>query len=162
KTKVERPYQGAVISGGMFFTIPAGAERHTLRGKLWATEDLTLYSVMPHMHLLGKEVKVTLTSPDGAARTLLAIKEWDYNWQETYFFKQPLHGKAGTRLEVEAMYDNSAANPNNPNAPPRPVRFGEQTTNEMCFVFLGGVSARPGQRLPLTSTQPAEKRPDGP
>ena len=53
--------------------------------------------------------------------------------------------KAGTVIEVDAVYDNSAANPNNPNDPPAVVTFGEQTTNEMCFVFLGATSDQPGR-----------------
>ena len=57
---------------------------------------------------------------------------------------------AGTRLDVEARYDNSASNPNNPNRPPRTVTYGEETTNEMCFVFLGGVADQAGGRaLPI-------------
>ena len=74
-------------------------------------EDCTLYSIMPHMHLLGKEIKVTMSRPDGDAKTLLAIKDWDYNWQETYFLKEPMKLKAGDVLEVEAVYDNSAQEP---------------------------------------------------
>src|SRR5262249_41961120 len=104
--------------------------------------------------LLGREIKATLTLPDGKPITLINIKEWDYNWQETYFFKQPVAVKAGSRLDVEAVYDNSAKNPLNPSNPPQWVMFGEQTTNEMCFVFLGGASDRPGRRLPLTVTAP--------
>src|SRR6266545_2480692 len=150
KKTPERLFQGGVISGGFFFQIPAGAERHPLKGTVWATADCTLHSVMAHMHLLGKEIKVTMTPPDGAKQTLLGIKEWDYNWQETYFFKQPVQIKAGTRLDVEAIYDNSSKNPNNPYDPPRVVRFGEQTTDEMCFIFLGGVSGNRSQSLPLS------------
>jgi peroxiredoxin len=158
-----RQYQGSVIAGGgsgrgllrMFFSIPAGAEHFSIQGSLRATADCTLYSIMPHMHLLGKEIKVTLTPPEGPARTLVAIKEWDYNWQETYWFKEPVRIKAGTRLEVTAVYDNSANNPNNPFNPPRRVIFGEQTTNEMCFVFLGGLADQPGGRkLPMTQVAP--------
>jgi len=108
-------------------------------------QDCTLHSVMPHMHMLGKEVKVTITPPDGTAKTLIAIKDWDYNWQETYFLEQPLPLKAGTRLSVEAFYDNSEKNPNNPNNPPKLVIFGEQTDNEMLFVFLGATSEQKGR-----------------
>src|SRR5207245_9963095 len=53
--------------------------------------------------------------------------------------------KPGTVMEVEAIYDNSDANFNNPNHPPRLVTIGEQTTNEMCFVFLGATSDGPGR-----------------
>jgi hypothetical protein len=92
------------------------------------------------MHLLGKSIKVTMTPPDGKPVTLIQIKEWDYNWQETYFFKQPIHVKAQTRFTVEAIYDNSSGNPSNPFNPPRIVFPGEQTTNEMCFGFLDTVT----------------------
>jgi peroxiredoxin len=157
KRPVKQEYQGGVLSGGVFFSIPAGAARHPLRGSKWASADFTLHAITPHMHLLGKEIKVTLTPPQGPPETLLWIKDWDYNWQETYFLKRPVRVQAGSRLDVEAVYDNSDKNPNNPFDPPQRVSFGEQTTNEMCFVFLGGVSANRGQRLPLAPRAPARK-----
>jgi hypothetical protein len=92
---------------------------------------------MPHMHVLGRQIKVTMTPPGGKTTTLIDIDDWDYNWQETYFLEQPIKFKQGTKFNVEAVYDNSAKNPNNPFNPPQWVRFGEQTDNEMCFVFLG-------------------------
>jgi hypothetical protein len=129
---------------------------------MWVDRDCNLYSVMPHMHMLGREIKVTMTPPDGEPRTLVAIRDWDYNWQETYFLKEPLAVRAGTRFEVEAYYDNSAKNPNNPNNPPRLVKFGEQTSDEMCFVFLGATSDTPGRirglREPPKKEKPAEKK----
>ena len=54
----------------------------------------------------------------------------------------------GTVLRVKATFDNSADNPLNPNSPPKPVRLGEQTTNEMCFVFFGATSDKPGRLRP--------------
>jgi peroxiredoxin len=161
---VAHRYQGLVIAGRSpgkpllpfapnFFTIPKGAEHYALHGGIAVQSDCVLHSVMPHMHLLGKEIKVTLTPPDGPPRTLVAIRDWDYNWQETYFFEEALPVKAGTVIEVDAVYDNSAANPNNPNDPPALVTFGEQTTNEMCFVFLGATSDRPG-RIRFQAQQP--------
>jgi peroxiredoxin len=154
-----RLFQTAVMAGGndgpialpLFFAIPPGNDHFPVKGSLWATADCNLYSIMPHMHLLGKEITVTLHPPEGPAQTLVAIKEWDYNWQETYWFKEPVQIKKGSRLDVLAVYDNSTKNPNNPFDPPRTVFFGEYTTNEMCFVFLGGLADEPGlRRLPLT------------
>ena len=72
----------------------------------------------------------------GKPEVLVGIGNWEYNWQEKYFFKEPIPVKAGTRFDVEAVFDNSANNPNNPTSPPKRVRFGEDTTNEMCFGFL--------------------------
>ncbi len=149
---IERTYQGNVLAGGqagLFFAIPPGESRFHLKGQKWATDDFTLHSIMPHMHMLGKEIKVTMTAPGKKARTLIHIKDWDYDWQETYLFKKPLHIKAGTHFQVDAWYDNTSNNPANPNNPPKVVTFGEQTTNEMCFVFLGGTSDRQGRRLPM-------------
>jgi peroxiredoxin len=153
-----RPYKSAVIPG-LFVAIPAGQERFEVNGTIEVDQDCVLRSVMPHMHMLGKEIKVTLTPPGGAARTLLAITDWDYNWQETYILKEPLEVKKGTKFRVEAVYDNSDKNPNNPFSPPQWVRFGEQTDNEMCFVFLGATSDGPGGRIQVKGRRSALLRP---
>ena len=165
KKKVDRPFQPATIVGGSgkgplrsLFSIPPGEERFPIDGDLWATKDFTLLWVMPHMHVLGKEINVTMTPPEGAEQKLLAIKEWDYNWQEVYFLKEPMQVKAGTRFRVEAFYDNTEKNPRNPFSPPRPVTLGEQTYNEMCFVFLGGYSETKGRLMPLSPLEPAQKK----
>jgi peroxiredoxin len=148
KKKVEHQYQGGVMVGS-FFVIPKGTEKFKVKGTSYVTDDMTLQAIMPHMHMLGKEIRVATTSPEGKSELLFQIKQWDYNWQETYYFKEPLKLKAGTRLDLEAVFDNSANNPSNPFSPPRDVAFGEQTTNEMCFVFLGGTSNKEGVELPV-------------
>jgi len=137
-------WKGMVLPG-RFLLIPAGKERIRVTGELELLQDCKLYSVMPHMHMLGREVKVTLTPAGGKPATLVAIKDWEYNWQETYFLKEPIALKPGTRLAVEAIYDNSDKNPNNPFSPPRWVKFGEQTTDEMCYIFFGATSETPGR-----------------
>ena len=119
------------------------------------------------MHLIGRQIKVTMTPPGGAAEPLVAIDDWDYNWQETYFFKEPVRVKAGTRFDIEGVYDNSRKNPNNPSDPPRLVYFGEQTTNEMCFGFLGVAGDKPGPvhfalDAEMKVVLPRRPRPDAP
>ena len=91
---------------------------------------------MPHMHMLGKEIKVTMTPPEGKPRTLVAIKDWDYNWQETYFFKEPIAVKAGTRFDVEATSTTAPRTRTIRSTRRDNVFIGEQTTNEMCVGFL--------------------------
>ncbi|MGH7226317.1 MAG: hypothetical protein ACRELF_24135, partial [Gemmataceae bacterium] len=134
----------SMVLPGRFWGVPAGDSHYRVEGGMEVLQECTLYSVMPHMHMLGREVKVTLTPPGGEPKTLVAIKDWEYNWQETYFFKEPIDVKPGTRLAVEAIYDNSDKNPNNPFDPPRWVKFGEQTTDEMCYVFFGATSEKRG------------------
>jgi peroxiredoxin/mono/diheme cytochrome c family protein len=141
---VKSVFQGMVIPG-RFLWVPANDPAFKVKGAIEVLQDCTLHSVMPHMHMLGKQIQVTLTPPEGQPTTLVAIRDWDYNWQETYFLQKPIAIKAGTRMQVEAVYDNTDKNPNNPFNPPRLVTFGEQTDNEMCFVFLGATSDRPGR-----------------
>jgi thiol-disulfide isomerase/thioredoxin len=142
KKPVERPYQALVLGprNPLFLNIPAGKENHKIEGTIYLHNGCTMHSVMPHMHLIGKSVKVSMTPPGGQKVSLVEIAEWDYNWQETYWFKKPLDLKAGTRLDIEAIFDNSSKNPNNPKNPPEVVLFGEQTTNEMLFGFFGVTS----------------------
>jgi hypothetical protein len=127
-----------------FGTIPAGKAEFVVRGRVVAEHECTIYSVLPHMHMLGKTVKVTMTPPGGTEQVLVDIPEWDYNWQESYFFKEPIAVKPGTVFDVTAVFDNSASNPNNPFSPPRPVTRGDQTTNEMLFGFIRATSQQPG------------------
>ncbi len=152
-----KPYKNGVIAGRLL-AIPPDDAGFKVTGTTTASQDCIVHSIMPHMHLIGRQIKVTLKPPGGEKQTLLTIDHWDYNWQETYFLKEPMKVKAGTVLEVEAIYDNSDGNPNNPNHPPRLVTIGEQTTNEMCFVFLGATSDGPG-RSPFTRSPLLQRKP---
>ncbi len=148
KETIDKRYQFLIVDGlGYLQFIRAGQADYKSKGSAIINADCTIYSVMPHMHLLGKTVKVTMTPPDGETQTLVEIGDWDYNWQETYWLKEPLNVKAGTRLEIEAVFDNSDRNPNNPRNPPKMVTRGEETTDEMLFGFLGATTDVKGQRL---------------
>jgi len=127
-----------------FDVIPAGRSGHRVAGRLVIGQDCTVYSVLPHMHMLGTRIRVTATPPGGSERPVVAIDRWDYNWQENYQLVDPLPLTAGTVLAVEAEYDNTAQNPFNPSRPPKDVRRGEGTTDEMLFAFLGVTTDRPG------------------
>ena len=94
-----------------------------------------------------------MTPPDGAPKLLIDIRDWDYNWQESYWLAEPLFVKAGTRFDIEGVFDNSAKNPNNPNNPPKAVSFGEETTNEMLFGFFG-VTPAGKERVRMSRTEP--------
>jgi hypothetical protein len=85
-------------------------------------------------------MKTRAIKPDGGEIPLVWIRDWDFNWQDTYIYRAPISVPAGTRFEVEAVYDNSAANPRNPSSPPKRVLWGEQTNNEMCVCFLAVVA----------------------
>jgi hypothetical protein len=113
--------------------IPAGAERHKVTAEFTVPVDVQVVGIAPHMHLLGKEMKVVAVKPDGKKEPLIWIKDWDFNWQGAYRFDRPVKLPKGTKLELEAVYDNSSKNPRNPSSPPKLVHWGEQTTDEMCL-----------------------------
>jgi mono/diheme cytochrome c family protein len=161
KKPVERTLSGMAVPGkfkldkkgeGLGY-IPAGERNFVARGSWYALEDCTIQMVMPHMHLLGKSVKITMTPPKGKTETIIDVPEWDYNWQEVYFLKEPLKVPAGTRFEIEAVFDNSASNPKNPHSPPIDVKFGEQTTDEMLFGMFGATKDNPKNGLPHVISQ---------
>lgn len=116
--------------------IPPGDANHAERRVYTYPKDVTIYGAMPHMHLLGKQMKSWLEFPDGTTKPLVEIKKWDFNWQLTYAFKEPIKVPAGTKQIVEAVYDNSNDNVNNPNTPPRRVHFGEETSDEMFLLIV--------------------------
>jgi mono/diheme cytochrome c family protein len=116
--------------------IPAGAESHEVTARLRVPQDIHVLNVTPHMHLLGRQMKVTATLPDGTVKPIIWIPDWDFRWQETYRFREPVPLPKGTLVELTATYDNSEKNANNPHQPPQRVRWGEETTDEMCIAFL--------------------------
>ena len=116
--------------------IAAGDPQYKLTQSFTLPRDVEVIGLFPHMHLLGRTVNTTATLPDGTTRPLLSIADWDFNWQGYYQYAQPLRLPAGTRLDAEWTFDNSAENPANPSNPPKPVKFGEQTTDEMGAVIL--------------------------
>jgi Flp pilus assembly protein TadD len=98
--------------------------------------DSEILAVLPHAHYLGKRLEGTAFLPDGRRRALLRIPDWDFNWQGDYRYAKPMHLPAGTRLEMHFTYDNSAANPRNPNQPPKRVQYGPQSRDEMAELWF--------------------------
>jgi peroxiredoxin len=135
KTPVKKQLHVHMIANP-FLRIPAGSERYPVNAQWVVPKNISALDVMPHMHLLGREMSVVATLPDGTKRDLVAIKDWDFNWQETYQFLKDVELPRGTKVRIDAVYDNSLKNPNNPSNPPRQVGWGEETTDEMCIAFI--------------------------
>lgn len=114
------------------FAVPANEPNYEVAASMRTPVAARIWGVAPHMHLLGKRIRMDAHLPDGSIRRLIEIERWNFNWQGFYMFDQPLDIPAGTELSVAAVYDNSPANPHNPNTPPKLVSVGEATTDEMC------------------------------
>ena len=114
--------------------IPPYAEDWSLTGITPVTEDITLYTMSPHMHLRGKSLKWVVVYPDGREQTILDVPKFDFNWQIDYELETPLHIPAGSKILGIGKYDNSARNKWNP-APNLPVYWSEQSWDEMYQPF---------------------------
>ncbi|MEE9373753.1 MAG: redoxin domain-containing protein [Saprospiraceae bacterium] len=106
-------------------------------------EDVTIFSMLPHMHYRGKSMNFTLKYPDGSEKPILSVPAYSFNWQRFYYLKYPEFAPAGTELIVNAVFDNSVNNEFNPN-PSETLYFGEQTFDEM---LVGYVSIVKGNYL---------------
>jgi mono/diheme cytochrome c family protein len=117
-------------------TIPAGEEHYTIHDSFELPVAIEAFGARGHAHYLCREMKMTAILPDKSTRGLLWIKDWDFSWQDSYFFKTPLRLPKGTRLDVTIMYDNSDKNPRNPNSPPQLVKWGRESFDEMGSMTL--------------------------
>ena len=129
--------------------IAPGDSNYVVKASMVMPQDGELWGITPHAHYLGKEMKVNARLPDGTVKPLIWIKDWDFNWQGQYRYKEPILLPKDTKIEMEFSYDNSIANPQNPSNPPVAVKWGEQTTDEMALVFLGIVLPSPKDVMPF-------------
>ena len=126
----------------MFFQIPPQADNHKVTA-VWNTKnDITLYSLMPHMHYRGKAMEIKVTYPDGRSEALLNVPNYSFAWQTAYQPNNPIRIPSGSKILVTGYFDNSAKNKFNPD-PTKTVRYGEPTYDEMMMGFLDYVVERP-------------------
>lgn len=113
------------------------AERKpTFRMNYLIRNDISLISVLPHMHFLGSSFISYALTLEGEKIPLIKIDKWDFNWQTTYQFRKLIKIPAGSRIIVEAKYDNTSENPANPNQPAKDVSYGWDSTSEMCNMII--------------------------
>jgi hypothetical protein len=106
--------------------------------------DVSLIGVLPHMHLIGRSMSCKAALPGGDTIEIFDIPEWDFEWQLSYQFRQPIHLPFGTKVIAEATYDNTINNPHNPSNPPVDVFAGEATTDEMFLIFFSYMTYQTG------------------
>lgn len=124
--------------------IPAGARGHMRADSFTVPVDFEVRDIWAHMHMIGRKVHAWAELPDGKQKELLLIDDWDFNWQDSYFYKQPFVLPKGTVVRAEWTWDNTADNPRNPNTPPKRITFGEGSTDEMTGLIVGGKTVNPG------------------
>jgi Flp pilus assembly protein TadD len=130
--------------------IPPGSRNFAVTDHLRLPIAVSLLAIYPHAHFLGKQVDAWAELPDGKRLSLLKIDRWDINWQASYRYRQPIALPAGTTVAMRIGYDNTVTNPRNPNNPPKEVRAGNRSADEMGHVWL--------QVLPAPSTNDEDPR----
>ncbi|MGZ3403294.1 MAG: hypothetical protein ACXWKN_08585 [Phenylobacterium sp.] len=115
--------------------IPAGEARHRETAYVQFPHDALLYSAFPHAHYRAYSSDLWIQYPDGKQKQLLSLPRYDFNWQRSYTFAEPIKVPAGSKIIAHYVYDNSARNPSNPD-PKINVSWGEQSFQEMLFTNL--------------------------
>lgn len=123
------PYRLRLVSYD--FNIPPGDDHYVVEESYVLPVDLDFLRVNPHAHYLGKDLEGYALLPNGNKQWLLWIKDWDFNWQGDYGYARPVSLPKGTKVVMHYVYDNSTNNVRNPNQPPKLVRHGLNTTDEM-------------------------------
>lgn len=123
--------------------IPAGAKNHVVESSFVLPETVQVSGLTPHAHMIAREISAEAEFPDGRKLTLIHVLDWDFAWQEQYKLAELLTLPQGTRLTARFVYDNSADNPNNPHHPPKTIRWGPESTDEMACVTLRVVTEDP-------------------
>jgi hypothetical protein len=137
------------------FSVPAGSTDHT---ETWREPfdfvpsgvDARIWSVFPHMHLIGRDIRVSIEHGDGTETCLTHIPSWDFEWQLSYLYDSPFDELprvvSTDTLVIRCTFDNSATNPfmdyflaEAGLDAPIDMGVGEDSLDEMCAVILGVV-----------------------
>jgi peroxiredoxin/mono/diheme cytochrome c family protein len=136
--------------------IPPGAAAYRVEHSYRLQTSGVLVSLFPHLHFRGKAFRYVAEYPDGSAEVLLDVPAYDFNWQHRYELAEPKPLAAGTEIRCVAVYDNSAANPYNPD-PTREVPYGEQVWDEMFYagfeIALSDEDVRAAEPRPVWSAR---------
>ncbi|MGH8555912.1 MAG: redoxin domain-containing protein [Methylococcales bacterium] len=137
----------------MGIRIPPRTPEHRESAMVVFPEDGILNAIYPHMHYRGSSIRLSAVYPDGGEEALLSVPDYHFHWQTAYQLKDPKPMPAGTKILVDAVFDNSARNPMNPD-PDREVRWGPLSHDEMLVAYLMYTTARKPPNTASTVTQP--------
>ena len=113
--------------GSQSFKIPARSKSFQVEAEQTLSADVTVLSVTPHMHERGRRMTAYAELPSGERKKIVDIPHWDFQWQPSYRFKEPVRLPKGTKITVEGFYDNPTD---------REIPWGESTKDEMCVTFF--------------------------
>lgn len=116
--------------------IPVSAELSRFKFSFTTQGDIEAIAIRPHMHPLVVSLQATAYRPDGSEEVLIWTRGFQFDWEPTYYFRQPVALPKGAVVEVIAYLDNSENNQRNPNDPPKALRWPELTTDPLCALLV--------------------------
>jgi hypothetical protein len=135
RVPVQKEMKVAIVAD-FRFQIPPGAVAHPVKAVRTLRDDAVGIGMFVHMHLRGRDMVAIARTPDGGEETLLLVPNYNFDWQQSYRWAPASKTfPRGTKIEALAHFDNSRWNPFNPD-PAQTIRFGEDTTDEMMYLFL--------------------------
>lgn len=120
-----------VLVGDFDFVLPPGQE------EVITTEEFSLdalpisvraHAVFPHMHILGRTMRIELDRADGSTECVADVPDWDFHWQQFFLYSNAVRVNPTDTLRISCSYDTRGVT--------EPVTFGEGTTDEMCLAFF--------------------------
>jgi mono/diheme cytochrome c family protein len=124
-----------VVIANNFIEIPPGVDNHKEVAYSTFPKEATLHSVFLHTHYRGRAGALDMILPDGTKKALISLPRYDFNWQRTYTFSEPVTVPAGAKIVATYWYDNSVRNPANPD-PNETIVWGPQSWEEMHYTSL--------------------------
>lgn len=109
------------------FVIPPGTSDTVTADLAVPAGSWSVWGVLPHMHLHGTDIKLSVQHPAGDSTCAIDIPHWNFHWQGFYYYKQPLAVAGGDVVHLSCSYDNTTGT--------APLSWGEKTTDEMCLAF---------------------------
>jgi hypothetical protein len=137
------------------FQIPPQQDNVHVEAQYGFQRDMRIVSMLPHMHLRGKAFRIESVDREGKRELLIDVPRYDFNWQNSYVFAEPLRVREGSGLKCTATYDNSENNLANPD-PTKTVRWGDQTWEEMLVAQFEAVLDDQDLRLGRPRVEPVE------
>jgi hypothetical protein len=131
--------------------IPAGDAQYTVTDSYTLPVDAEVLALQPHAHYRARDIRGEATLPDGTRRTLIHIGDWDFRWQHVFQFVQPFWLPKGTTLSMQYRYDNSTANPRNPEHPPKRAQWGQRSSDEMGDLWVQVLTRNEPDLVTLTT-----------
>jgi Copper type II ascorbate-dependent monooxygenase, C-terminal domain len=104
------------------------------------TGNYTVIAAAPHMHLLGRSLKLILNPGTAKEQLILNVANYNFDDQSAKILTKPIKVTTGDTIRVQCTYDPTLRQmlPSLKNLPARYITWGEGSSDEMC---LGVIAA---------------------